>query len=88
MKEQDLFHLKNDFTEFFHQIHDLIIDNNTFKNIIEDYIDCKDTIGRLSKKTDKKSRKLLKDYLSIQKDLETEIYSHLDNKKIKIKNVK
>jgi len=81
MKEKDLSQIKNDFTSFFKQIHDLISDNNRFKEIIEDYIDCKHTIDNLTKKNDKKSKQLLTDYLGIQKELETEIFSQLKKDK-------
>lgn len=81
MKEADLSQIKNDFSSFFQQIQNLINDNNRFKEIIEDYIDCKQTIDELTKKDNKKSKKLLTDYLVIQKELETEIYSQLKKSK-------
>ena len=77
MENLDLSQIKNDFSSFFRQIQDLVSDNNRFKEIIEDYIDCKHTIDKLQKNNDKKSEQVLEDYLSILNDLETEIYSHL-----------
>lgn len=83
MKAEDISQIKNDFTSFFQQIQDLISENNRFKEIIEDYIDCKHTIDQLREKNDKNSKLLLRDYLSVQKDLETEIFSQLNRKKSK-----
>ena len=77
MENLDLSQIKNDFSSFFRQIQDLVSDNNRFKEIIEDYIDCKHAIDKLQKNNDKKSEQVLEDYLSILNDLETEIYSHL-----------
>jgi phosphoglycerate-specific signal transduction histidine kinase len=77
MESLDLSQIKNDFSSFFRQIQDLVSDNNRFKEIIEDYIDCKHTIDKMQKNNDKKSKQLLGEYVSILNDLETEIYSHL-----------
>lgn len=81
MQEEDLSQIKNDFSSFFQQIQNLISDSNRFREIIEDYIDCKQTIDKLGRKNDKKSKKMLSDYLSVQKELETEIYSQLKKSK-------
>ena len=81
MQEEDLSQIKNDFSSFFRQIQNLISDSNRFKEIIEDYIDCKQTIDKLGRKNDKRSKKMLSDYLSVQKELETEIYSQLKKSK-------
>lgn len=81
MKPEDLSQIKNDFTSFFQQIQDLINDNKLFQEIIGDYIDCKHTIDNLVKKHDKKSKEVLNDYLSLQKDLEKEIYLQLKKNK-------
>jgi prefoldin subunit 5 len=80
MKEQYLSQIKNDFKQFFEQIQSLINDNNAFKEIITDYIDCKHAIEKFTKKNDKKSVKLLNEYLVLQNDLENEIYSYLKSK--------
>lgn len=77
MESLDLSQIKNDFSSFFRQIQDLVSDNNRFKEIIEDYIDCKHTIDKLQQNDDEKSGQLLGEYKSILNDLETEIYSHL-----------
>ena len=50
MKEQYLSQIKNDFKQFFEQIQSLINENNAFKEIITDYIDCKHAIDKLTKK--------------------------------------
>jgi hypothetical protein len=77
MENLDLSQIKNDFSSFFRQIQDLVSDNNRFKEIIEDYIDCKHTIDKMQNKDDEKSKQLLGEYVSILNDLETEIYLHL-----------
>jgi uncharacterized protein YdcH (DUF465 family) len=77
MENLDLSQIKNDFSSFFRQIQDLVSDNNRFKEIIEDYIDCKHTIDKMQNNDDEKSKQLLEEYVSVLNDLETEIYSHL-----------
>ena len=77
MESLDLSQIKNDFSSFFRQIQDMVSDNNRFKEIIEDYIDCKHTIDKLQQNDDEKSKHLMGEYVSILNDLETEIYSHL-----------
>lgn len=77
MENLDLSQIKNDFSSIFRQVQDLISDNNRFREIIADYIDCKHAIDDLIKKNDKKSKQLLKEYLSVQSELEKEIYLEL-----------
>lgn len=81
MKNLDLSQIKNDFSSFFRQIQDLISDNNRFREIIADYIDCRHRVDELIKKNDRKSKLLLQEYLSVQNELETEIYSELKKNK-------
>ena len=77
MESLDLSQIKNDFSSFFRQIQDMVSDNNRFKEIIEDYIDCKHTIDKMQNNDDEKSKELLEEYVSILNDLEKEIYLHL-----------
>ncbi len=77
MKSLDLSQIKNDFYSFFQQIQDLISDNNRFRELIADYIDCRHTVDELINKNDKKSKILLREYLAVQNELEAEIYSEL-----------
>lgn len=65
MENLDLSQTKNDFSSFFRKIQDLIKDNNRFREIIADYIDCNHTIDNLIKKNDNESKKLLREYLSV-----------------------
>lgn len=82
MKEQDLLQLKSEFSAFFKRIQKLINANDRFEELITDYIECKNTVEKLRKQTGRKPKQLLKEYLNIQKELESEIYYHLNNKKL------